>query len=183
MKNPRDYIWSSYRFFVSRSRTPNWLSTDAILSYFDKDTQKARTLYKTFVLEGIGKPPLEISDNLNAGFLLGDNDFVGWIKETFINGRKEDSEIPALRRPKTKITPERIREIVEEEIGDRKLARKLAIYLSRKYTGRKLKEIASIYGAIGDTGISQVYRRVKETRARDKKLDDIVTELEKQIKM
>lgn len=82
---------------------------------------------------------------------------------------------------KTRITPEEIKEKVEEDIKDKKLARKLSIYLSRKYTGEKLKEIASIYGKIGDTGVSQVCCRVEKATKEDSSLERIIRRLEKKI--
>lgn len=51
---------------------------------------------------------------------------------------------------------------------DEKLSRKIAIYLSRKYTAKTLNEIANFYGNIGDTGVSQSRlrseRKIKEDR-------------------
>ncbi len=86
-----------------------------------------------------------------------------------------------LKQLKTRITPEEIKEKVEEEIKDKKLARKVGIYFSRKYTGKKLKEIASIYGKLGDTGVSQIYLRVVKAIKEDRGLDRIIRGLEKKI--
>jgi putative transposase len=181
VKYPEDYIWSSYRFFISKGKIPAWLTTDFILCCFDKDAQKAKALYKDFVLVEIEKRPAVISDNIKAGFILGNDDFVEWVKETFIEHRHEDEEIPVLRQLKTRIAPEEIKEKVEEEIKDKKLARKLGIYLSRKYTGKKLKEIAHIYGKIGDTGISQVCCRVEKAIKENSRLEKIIRGLEQKI--
>jgi hypothetical protein len=179
--DPGEYRWSSYGFFVSKIKIPTWLKTDFILCCFDKDTQKARALYKHFVLEGIGQQPSIIRDNTKAGFILGNNDFIHWVKETFIQHRQEDAEIPVLRQLRTRITPEEIKEKVEKEVEDKRLARKLGIYFSRKYTGKKLKEIANIFGGIGDTGVSQIYRRVKETIKKEKSLERFIRRLENRI--
>jgi REP element-mobilizing transposase RayT len=181
VKDPGDYIWSSYRLFISKAKVPTWLETDFILSCFDKDKQKARALYKDFVLEGIGEQPSIIGDNIKAGFILGNNDFFEWIRETFIKDRQEDEEIPVLRQLKERIAIEDIKEKVEEDIKDERLVRKLGIYLSRKHTGRKLKEIASVYSKIRDTGISQIYSRVEKARKKDNNLDGIIRRLEKKI--
>lgn len=181
VKDPEEYIWSSYRFFISKSKIPTWLTTDFILCCFDKDERKAKALYKDFVLAGIGQRPTIIRDNIKAGFILGNDNFVEWVKETFIKHRPEDEEIPALKQLKTRITPEEIKEKVEEEIKDKKLGRKLGIYLSRKYTGKKLKDIARIYGRIGDTGVSQIYFRVLKAIKEDRGLDRIIRGLEKKV--
>lgn len=181
VKDPGNYIWSSYSYFISKSKIPTWLTTDFILNCFDKDERKAKTLYKDFVLAGIGQQPTVIRDNIKAGFILGEKDFVEWVKETFIKHIEEDEEIPVLKQLKTRITPEKIKEKVEEEIKDKKLGRKVGIYLSRKYTGKKLKEIASIYGKVGDTGVSQIYLRVAKAIKEDRGLDRIIRRLEKKI--
>lgn len=181
VKEPEEYTWSSYKFFILGNNNPSWLTTDFILSCFDKDIRKAKGLYKRFVMEGIGQQPSETKENIKAGFILGNDDFVEWIKETFIKQRREDAEIPSLRLLKTKITPEEIKEKVEGQIKDEKLAKKLSIYLSRKYTDRKLKEIARIYGKMGDTGVSQVYLRVQRARESDKSLDKTIKKIEKTI--
>jgi len=89
----------------------------------------------------------------------------------------EDAEIPVLRQLRTRITPEEIKEKVEEEVEDKRLARKLGIYFSRKYTGKKLKEIANIFGGIGDTGVSQICRRVKEAIKKEKRLKKLIRRL------
>jgi chromosomal replication initiation ATPase DnaA len=86
-----------------------------------------------------------------------------------------------LKQLKKRITTEEIKEKVEDEIKDKKLARKLGIYLSRKYTGEKLKEIASIYGKVGDTGVSQIYLRVVKAMKENKGLNRIIIGLEKKI--
>ena len=49
VRDPGDYVWSSYRFFISERKIPTWLKTDFILSWFDTDTEKSKTLYKNFV--------------------------------------------------------------------------------------------------------------------------------------
>jgi REP element-mobilizing transposase RayT len=181
VKDPKDYVWSSYRSFISKAMNIPWLKTNFILSNFDKDIQKARGLYKKFVLEGIGKELSEVRNNLQAGFILGNGDFFQWVRDTFIQNRQDDEEIPVLRQLRVRITPEKIKETVDEEIKNQKVARKLGIYLSHKHTGRRLKEIAGFFGKIGDTGVSQIYNRVEKARERDKSLDQVIRRLEKEI--
>jgi hypothetical protein len=35
-----------------------------------------------------------------AGFILGDRDFVTWVKESFLSGREDEKEIPQLKKLK-----------------------------------------------------------------------------------
>ena len=58
------------------------------------------------------------------------------------------------------------------------IAGSLGIYLCRKYKGGKFKEIAGLYGGIGDTGIGQVYSGVQKRTERDDNLDGIIRKFE-----
>ncbi len=63
---------------------------------------------------------------------------------------------------------------------DRALTRNVKIYLCQRYTGKKLKEIGLHFG-IGQSGVSQVCRRVAQRIEKDKKLKKKIDKLEKQI--
>ena len=65
---------------------------------------------------------------------------------------------------------------------DKALARNVKMYLSQKYTGKKLKEIGMRFG-IGESGVSQSCRRVAQRMEKDKKLKKKIDRLEKQIYM
>ena len=63
---------------------------------------------------------------------------------------------------------------------DKVLARNVKMYLCQRYTGKKLREIGSHFG-IGESGVSQVCRRVAQKIEKDKKLKKKIAILEKQI--
>ncbi len=46
--------------------------------------------------------------NLIGGFILGEPDFISWIKEIFLLSRKEDKEIPQLKKLRYRLTPEAV---------------------------------------------------------------------------
>ena len=46
--------------------------------------------------------------NLIGGFILGEPDFLNWIKETFLSSRKEEKEIPQLKELRPRLTPEAV---------------------------------------------------------------------------
>jgi len=184
VKFPEEYIYSSYNAFVSNLETPKWLNTGLILSMFDKKASKAKNLYKQFVIRNIGKEKEIISQNTRNGFLIGSGDFFTYIKEKFIDPKREEPEIPILKEFKTRIEPsmERIKSIVEKRVtNDKRFRRSLSIYLSRKYTQKTLNEIASFYGGIKYTGVSQVWRRVEMRRGKNKGIAKLLLELEAEI--
>lgn len=53
--------------------------------------------------------------------------------------------------------------------GDKILARNAKMYLCKRYTGKKLKEIGLPFG-IGESGVSQACKRVAQKIEKDKKL-------------
>jgi len=46
--------------------------------------------------------------NLISGFILGEPDFISWIKETFLLSRKEDKEISQLKKLRHRLTLEAV---------------------------------------------------------------------------
>jgi chromosomal replication initiation ATPase DnaA len=63
---------------------------------------------------------------------------------------------------------------------DKILSRSIKMYLCRKYTGNKLKEIGIHFG-IGESGVSQACRRVADKIKGDKKLERKIEGLEKRL--
>ncbi|MEJ2474781.1 MAG: hypothetical protein P8Y74_12965 [Desulfobacterales bacterium] len=56
------------------------------------------------------------------------------------------------------------------------------IYLSKRHTGEKLKEIGACFG-IGESGVSQANRRLKEKIRNDKTQGRKIAKIEKKIIM
>lgn len=180
-KSPLEYRWSSYRYFTLDQQPPKWLKIDFILSMFDnKSIPKAKSLYKQFVLDGIREEKDIIRQNTRKGLILGNRDFFNSIKARFID-QEENPEIPLLKELKQRNAPalEYIKDTVIKNVDNNKLQRKLAIYLSRKYTQKTLNEIATFYGKIKYPGISKIFKRTEERRRADKELNRLLLSLEK----
>ena len=52
---PDEWLWSSWHCMVGKQASPNWLATDALLNYFDKERSVAIAEYIHFVEEGVNK--------------------------------------------------------------------------------------------------------------------------------
>jgi hypothetical protein len=88
----------------------------------------------------------------------------------FISGKKPDKDFPALRGLIEKPSIVDIFDVVESVIGkDAALVRNVKIFLCQKYTGEKLKDIGIHFG-IGESGVSQASRRIKEKIKKDKRI-------------
>ena len=183
VKTPEEYLYSSYKYFVSNQKPPQWLNTAFILSMFNRQESKAKKLYKQFVIDNIGKEKDTIIKNMKMGIILGNDDFFQRMKDKLIN-KKEDSEIPALKELKHTKEPtiEHIQAIVARHIPDNKrLRRSFSIYLTRKYTQKTLREIAESYGKIKYTGVSLVYKRIEERKEKDEGLRRLLAKIEEEV--
>jgi len=60
------------------------------------------------------------------------------------------------------------------------LSRNVKIFLTKRHTGKKLKDIGKHFG-IGESGVSQASRRVDERIKSDKKLKRKIRKVEKKL--
>ena len=192
VEKPHQYPWSSYPYFIGCSECPDWLKTDWLLGCFVESKKAAEQVYREFVegaqLDSIKNP----HDDLVEGFLLGDSQFVEWIKERFLRGRKSDGEIPQLKhllpRPSVEaVIAETCRTVGtrEEDIRrkgpKRNLGRDLAIYLARECTGLSCKELGAIFGGVSGAAITMKCKGVIGMLEADRKLKKSVDRVRKKI--
>jgi len=171
---PAEYTWSSYPAFVGKQKILNSLQTDQLLSVFGNNKKTAIKNYKNSV-EGVN---INTIDNpgkkITAGFILGDTDFVNWVKDAFLHGMEDDKEIPQLMKLKPKISPDVIVQAVSKEFAcsmeqiitrgrKNKKAREVAIYLARDLSGFSGKDLGIYFGGVSGALITMMYNRsIKE---------------------
>ena len=79
--------------------------------------------------------------------------------------------------------PKDIFDEVESVFGkEAALGRSVKMFLCQRYTGEKLKDIGACFG-VGESGVSQACRRVKDKIRKDKKLEGKISKIEKKIKV
>ena len=105
------------------------------------------------------------------------------IKDRYLSSKPYDKELPALKKLSPQLSMADIFALVEERITqDRQPARNVKIYLGQKCTGTELKEIGDHFG-IGESGVSQVRRKLCQKMTKDKKLRKIVEKIEQEINL
>jgi len=115
--------------------------------------------------------------------ILGAPDFIAFIKDRYLTGKKPDKDLPALKELSVKASMPDIFDEVESVFEkDQVLARNIKLYLCQRYTGEKLKDIGKHFG-IGESGVSQACRRVTQKIDGDKKLKRKIGKIEKKLKM
>ncbi|MEK6656454.1 MAG: transposase [Nitrospirota bacterium] len=179
---PEEYQWSSYQYYTGKKHTHKWLTKEYILGYFGKETTTAQKKYIAFVNALIGKKYDNPLKETVASTILGDKGFVDEIKEKYLNNKKTDRNLPALRELKKTNIEEIIGE-VEIMLGKNEaISRKAGIYLSHRYSGRWLREIGEYFG-IGESAVSQESRRFRLILDKDKKLNKKVEDICKRLKL
>jgi putative transposase len=190
--HPLGYSWSSYPVFAGKRQKPDWLITEAVLSYFGKERKEAISNYKNYV-EKVSIETLEDpAKNMPGGFILGGVGFVNWVKGEFLSTRKDEKEIPQLKKLKPKVSLATIIQSVCDEFGcseeqikirgrKNNKVRAIAIYLARDLCGISGKELGTFFNDITGAAITMNYNQINTELMRNKYLSNKVINLKKQL--
>ena len=114
---PSKYRWSSYVAFIGKLKAPPFLETEWLLSNFGRSNKQAKRNYRDFVEGSDIKTVENPHQQVTEGFILGDLDFVNWVKETFLSSRQDEKEIPQLKKLKPKVGLETVVNAVCEDFA------------------------------------------------------------------
>jgi hypothetical protein len=180
---PEKYDWSSYKFYIGKQKPPEWLNRDFILSYFGTNVSDAQKGYQSFVNALTNGQYESLLEEVVGSTLLGSAEFIASIKDTYLAGRKPDKNVPALKELAGSVSMGDIFDEVESVAGeDQSLTRDIKLYLCRRHTGEKLKDIGKHFG-IGESGVSKAYRRILEKMPQDAKLRTKTEEIERNLNL
>jgi REP element-mobilizing transposase RayT len=158
VRQPEQYPWSSYAAYSGKAKPLRWLTTNWLLRYFGQETAAAKKAYASFVNAALGKDEEDPLKEATSTLILGKTDFIDGIKEKYLSGIERGRDVPALNEL-TKISLEGIMRAAQEEFrNEPEVARKAAIYLSHRYSGRSLREIGNVFN-LGESAVSQASRR------------------------
>ena len=185
--NINEYEWSSFLDYAGNRKSIERLDVGFILRQFDTDLDKATKKYERFVLTNIDMDnPLEDSFK---GIAVGGKAYIDNIKEKIkLIGKKR--EIGETKFAVTNTAEEIINvvknifAISKEEIFYKQKGnkyRQLAIYLMKKYTCLKLKEIGKLF-EMDYAAISQAGKRYEEEAKTNKKIFSIMSKAERNLK-
>ena len=175
---PEEYEWSSYDYYIGKKKTPEWLKINFILGYFGKKLSDAQSNYRNFVNAYIGEEYESPLKDVVSSTILGGQEFVSYIKDKYLTKQKENKDLPALRDLNRRVTVDKIFHEVDKKIEtNKKLGRKIKIYLSRRHTGDRLDDIGAHFG-IGGSGVCKIWKQVSDEIEKDKSLKKIVNKME-----
>lgn len=190
VERPEHYRWSSYPGYVFRGKEVGWVEYSWVLSKFGRQKQGARARYRKFVNEGIGREDI-LLDDLHGRVMLGGEGFVSRIK-ALIGGTPVSHEIAERKRIMDAPKAEDILKAVALALGVREnsirrsgrdnTARKMAVYLIKRYSGLGNREIGEFFGGIHYSAVSKICARLQEDMGKDRKLAKSVKELMSHVK-
>ncbi len=179
-KRPERYAWSSFPGYVWKEKVVAWVEYAWVLSQFGTRQDRSRKKYREYVHQGIVKEGNSISKELVGQAILGQEKFIEEIKG-LIQGKVLDREITERKRLKQYPSPEDIltavaavMETQEKAItrrGSRQpLARKMAIYLMKRYSGLSNQEVGEVFGGLHYSAVSQASIRFGKIVEGDRQL-------------
>jgi len=177
---------------IGKRRVPEFLEVNQLMSHFGRTQKEARRNYRDFV-EGVDFKALEDpSKQVTAGFLLGDADFVEWVKKTFLSTRDDQKEIPQLKRLKPKVPLERVVQVVAQEFNcpseliiskgrKKNKAREVALYIARETSGMSCKELGEYFGKVSGALVTMRHKQIADESRRNRGLKRRIDKIKRQI--
>ena len=185
-----DYVWSSHAGYVSSSEKWNWLYKDFVLLMLSEEKQKQKKAYKDFVREVESSGVIKFFKKTNLPAILGREEFIAGIRRKF-NKQGSENGVPQSRMLALSVAE--IKQIVAMEYkttvdaltascrGRVNEPRDVAIFLSRKNSGKSLLEIGAEFKIKQFSSVSTVVNKIKKRVGEERKLKKRVQKIEQTI--
>ena len=172
------YPWSSLAGYLNKRKKQHYVEYKLVLAEHGGDTDKARKSYRKAVIEEMvqGK---DIHDEIIGQTVLGGDEFIGWLKETFLS-EKNDREAPAHRAIRRHRSQEEIVDFVVRKTGktlevlkkEKGPFRQILMDLLHRQGGMTNPEIGRLFG-VDYSSVSQERKRLRQRLEKDRKLSAI----------
>ncbi len=185
------YADSSLVGYCSESRKEAFVNYRMVLGYMGGDNIKGRLGYKNFIKKGIfeaTESPLMLG---SGSGIVGENEFIEWVKKKALTDQGDLRELPALKRFRKSLKPQavigRFVEITGRQAEDllqrgRCVAEKaLLMEVLYRYCDITQRDIGRLVGGIDYSAVSQARKRLREKMDSDENLkwkyDKIIEQL------
>ncbi|MGA2140091.1 MAG: transposase [Verrucomicrobiia bacterium] len=184
----REFRWSSYRGYVGLQKPPDWLSTRPVLSMLGGPARERSQQYREYVelavREGLPESPW---DRLEAGVLLGSQEFVRRVKR-FLKGNQREQ--PSARKLQPRCRWEQVVHVIEtlkeepwgrfrDRHGD--WGRDAVLWLARRHCGMKLQDLGDAAGGIDYVTVSTAIQRLERRARQDRQLTALLAKADRQL--
>lgn len=188
VEKPEEYPYSSYNSYIA-STTENIISRENILEMLAKNGKKARDRYRTFVESALGEETESPLKKVYGGVILGSEGFTRNVLLRLESDRLGQTEVSHRKALQSATGMQEIITavcayygITWEEIkkSKRSEARKVCIYLLKRYSGSSNNEIGEqignmTYSAVAKT-CQNIARQMEEGRELSGRVNGILTQ-------
>ena len=192
VKGPEEYVWSSYLGYIRKSKRLEWVEYSWILSHFGPGGEAGQKNYRQFVAGASGRDQDSPLKQLYGKLVLGSEEFIEKIK-ALLKGEKISQEIVERKRLEDYPRPDKILGAVASAFGEpqgrlvekqgrNNTAKKVAIYLMKRYACLDNKEIGQVFGGLHYSAVSKAAARLEKELAKDKDLAKLVDRLVSNVK-
>jgi putative transposase len=192
VKNLEDYPWSSHPGYLSSGSQWKWLYKDAVGGMIAGNPRERVEAYRKFVGREDSREMTRLFSRKRWPAFLGSEKFMAGVKGRF-SAKRVDSEVPQGKE----LAPDldRVLAVVSRGFGVKEgdlfysrrgkenEARNMAIYLSRRLRGDRLKEIGAAFKIGRYSTVSSVVERMKDRIGKDESLQKRVKDLISDINM
>jgi hypothetical protein len=191
-KTLNDYPWSSHQGYLSRSSKWKWLYKDGVLDMLAAKPAERIEAYRRFVGREDSEELRQLFSRKRWPVILGSENFIARLRGRFFP-RKADSEIPQRKElaPGLDLLVGVVsrsygvegKDLSYSRRGHGNEARNVAIYLTRRLRGDRLKEIGEAFKIDRYSTVSTIVERMKVRIERDERLRKRVDHLMSTIQM
>ena len=192
VKRPEEYPWSSYAGYIWKRKRVSWMEYAWILSQFGSHEAASARMYRKFVESGIeeqGDSPLA---DVVGQVLLGGEEILGKIK-SLVRGKEVGQDVVEKKRFRDAPRAEHIISAVASILGVDKAtitgrgrkgneARKVAVYLVKRYSGLSNGEIGLLFGGLHHSAVTKTSGRLEEEMKRDVRIQGLMDTIMSQVK-
>ena len=189
---PEQYAWSSYSSYIAKGKEIPWLESNWILSQFGLDRNTSRKRYREFVSKAVEESTESPFGELYGQVILGTAKFIEKTKD-LLKSKEVTQEIVDHNRLREHVQSEDILAAVaaafNTEIesltgkgGGKNTAKKVALYLIKRYTGLCNQEIGNLFGGMHYSAVTKASVRLETEMTQDKGLQSIVKEIVSNVK-
>lgn len=178
------YKWSSLPGYAHLAERFDFVDYHTVLAEYGGDTPSGRRRYK-----------IQLTDDLTAGIpireqivgqsILGGDDFLSWVRENFIDGKK-DRERPDVGKIHRYQSMEVVLAVIEEVMGIREVlgatgtTRQIVMTALYKYAGLNNREIGTLLG-VDYTTVSQGRKRLRNKTEKDQKISAMIANMDREM--
>jgi putative transposase len=167
----RGYSRGSLQGYLGIGKKQQFVDYQEVLAHFGGDTRRGRDAYARFIVEGLEKKirsPLEMG---RGHGIVGEKEFIAWVKEKVIPEEKSRREQPATRELGKRYAPEELIERYCAIVGEKReslcrkgiqsTARAMLMELLYRYCLLTQHEIGKLMGSIDYSAVSYARKKLR----------------------